>query len=260
MSSSGVRSVHRAIEILELLAARHDLTVTEIGRELDIPKATAHQILATLVAKRVLTRGPGSETYALGPNLFTLGSYARLNFDVVRVAAPHLRRLNELLDETIHLTVLRDGKLLYVDCYESTKRLRTHSSIGEIGDLHCTAVGKAVLAFQPPDDRRRLIGRSKLDRFTPNTIVDPVELEAELERVVERGYAVDDIEHEAGVRCVAAPIRNHDGRVIASLSVSGPDGRITPDRFEPLARDLIRTADDVSRELGHAPGRPGGKE
>lgn len=257
MSSKGVRSVLRAIEILELLASRRELTVTQIGKELDIPKATAHQILATLVEKRIVIRNTGSETYSLGLNLFILGSSARQNIDLVQIAAPRLRSLNEQVDETIHLTVFRNGELLYVDSYESSKRLRTHSSVGEAGELYCTAVGKAVFAFQPLEDRRKLIENLELKRFTPNTIVDPVELGAELDRIENAGYAVDNIEHEEGVRCLGAPIRNHEGRVIASISVSGPDERITPDRDETLSDLLIETADEISQELGYIRPRTG---
>jgi len=254
MKSVGVRSVQRAIEILELLVRRRRLSVTEIAAEMEIPKASAYQIVSTLVEKRILTKAGSNSQYSLGPNLFTLGSYARMNFDVVRVAAPHLQSLNESVDETIHLTVLRDDELLYVDCFESTKRLRTHSSIGEIGELHCTAVGKAVLAFQSDDERRRLLTGKKLKRFTRNTIVNQTELLRELDAVVQTGYSVDAMEHEEDVRCLGAPIRNHEGLVIASVSVSGPSGRISPDKYSLLSRALLKTADDISRELGYREG------
>lgn len=250
MKPGGVRTVARAIEILELLGDEPGLSVSEIARKMEIPKASAHEILTTLVVKRVVVKNESSGAYHLGPTLFVLGSIARSSLDIVMIAEEHLQALNAELDETVHLTALRNDRLLYVDCVESSRRLRTLSSIGEVAELYCTAVGKAVLAYQSPRRRSELLAGVQFRQFTPNTIVDPTALDDELAGIVERGYAIDNVEHEEGVRCIGAPVRDHTSQVVGSISLSGPSGRVTTDRDTAIAERVKATADRISAALG----------
>jgi DNA-binding IclR family transcriptional regulator len=190
-------------------------------------------------------------TFSLGIRLLELGQEAQENFELRRVASPFLQQLNRVLDETVHLTILDGDVVLYVDCYESTKRLRTYSVIGVRGPLYCTAVGKAVLAFLDDDEQIRLMNRMTFQRFTAKTHTGPDALKEDLRRVRERGYSIDDVEHEEGVRCVGAPIYDNKGRVCASISISGPTQRITPEAIEGLAREAVGTALEISRKLGY---------
>jgi len=162
-----------------------------------------------------------------------------------------LRSLNEELDETVHLTILDGWEVLYVECFESIKQLRTYSVIGVRAPLHCTAVGKAILAFFTEKQVSEMIKAMGLPRFTGNTITDRQDLDRELAEIRKRGYAVDDAEHEEGVRCIGAPIRNHEAQVMASISVSGPSQRITPERDERVGRLLISKTEEISRRLGY---------
>jgi IclR family KDG regulon transcriptional repressor len=246
-----VKSVSNAIRILEILGRERLLGVTRISQLLDLPKSSVHDILATLRSEGMVEKDSERNRYSLGLRLFELGNVAKANFEVRRIATPFLRSLNEDLDETVHLTILDGWEVLYIECFESTKRLRTYSVIGVRAPLHCTAVGKAILAFFTNEQVSEMIRAMGLPRFTENTITDREGLFRELAETRRRGYAVDDAEHEEGVRCVGAPIRNHEDQVVASVSVSGPSQRITPERDEETGRYLIVQTDEISRRLGY---------
>ena len=247
-----VKSVWRTIKILESFNSEEGMGVTELSKKLNFPKSSIHEILTTLVQEKILEKDGDRSRYYLGTKLFELGNRARANLEIRKMAIPFLKTLNEELDETVHLTVLDNGEVLYVECFESTKRLRTYSVIGVRAPLHCTAVGKAILAFLPEDDIERIVRTKGLERFTENTIIDKALLLEDLGKIVQRGYAVDNMEHEDGMRCVGAPIRNSSGMVFASISVSGPSQRITPDRIPQIAKVMVSTGNEISRRLGYA--------
>lgn len=246
-----VNSVKRAAAILSLLGKEGRLSLTQICRTLRIPKSTTFSILETLEAERIVEKDEPTGTFSLGIRLLELGQEAQKNFELRKVASPYLQQLNHALDETVHLTVLDGDEVLYVECFESSKRLRTYSVIGVRGPLHCTAVGKAILAFLDDDQKIRLVNRLELVKFTPNTITERKVLLEDLELVRRRGYSVDDVEHEEGVRCVGAPVYDNKGRACASISISGPTQRITKERVEELAGRARETARDISERLGY---------
>jgi len=246
-----VNSVQRAAAILGLLVREKRLGLSQVARSLRIPKSTAHSILETLEREGLVARDESTGKFCLGIRLLELGQAAQENFELRRVASPHLLALNRQLDETVHLTVLDGDVVLYVECFESSRRLRTYSVIGVRGPLHCTAVGKALLAFLDDDEQIRLVNRIPLERFTPHTITRRAALRAHLQAVRARGWSVDDVEHEEGVRCVGAPVFDHLGRVCASISISGPTQRITTGALPGLAEKARATALAISRKLGY---------
>lgn len=246
-----VRSVRRAIELLQTLGEQGSMTVTELARRHSLPKTTVHDILKTLESLSIVVRDSGTSTFQLGWTLFELGQRAQDKSGLLRVARSSIERLNRVLDETVHLTVLDNGEVLYVDCVESTRRLRTYPVIGVRAPLHCTAVGKAMMAFLDDDQVDLIVDQYGLARFTDNTITTRETLSEELKRIQDLGFAVDDVEHEPGVRCVGAPIRNAGAEVFASISISGPTMRITRARIPELGRLLVETADGISRGLGY---------
>ena len=245
-----VNSVQRAAAILGLLLKEKRLGLSQVARSLRIPKSTAHSILETLEREGLVARDESTGTFCLGIRLLELGQAAQENFELRRVASPHLLALNRELDETVHLTVLDGDVVLYVECFESSRRLRTYSVIGVRGPLHCTAVGKAILAFLDDDEQIRLVNRIPLERFTSHTITGRTALRAHLKEVRARGWSVDDVEHEEGVRCVGAPVFDHLGRVCASISISGPTQRITTGALPGLAEKARAAALAISRTLG----------
>lgn len=246
-----VKSVYRAVKILEAFNADEGMTVTEISKRFDFPKSSTHQILNTLANENMLAKDPVTNRYYLGIKLFTLGDKARANLEIRRVAAPLLKELKDKFDETVHLTVLDNDEVLYVECLESSKLLRTFSVLGYRAPLHCTAVGKAMMAHLSKDDLERVIRTKGLPRFTKNTITDKKHLLKELKSVVDKGFSVDNIEHEQGVRCVGAPIRNHKGLVFAAISVTWPSQRLNLNRIPQIAKTVIATANEISRRLGY---------
>lgn len=248
-----VNTVQKAIRILDTLAEGTDLGLSEIARTLELPKSSVHSILETLRAEKIVERDDASGRYHLGVKLVELGNRACLELDICRIAAPFLQGLNVEFDETVHLTVLDRDEVLYVDCIESKRRLRTYSVIGVRAPLYCTSVGKAILAFQKDDEIRRILREKGHPRITANTIYTEEELFAEIQRIRELGYAVDDMEHEEHLRCVGAPIRNARGEVFASLSLSGPAERNTHERIASIAPAVMRAGAEISRRLGYRP-------
>jgi DNA-binding IclR family transcriptional regulator len=210
-----------------------------------------HQILNTLTSENILKKNSLTNRYFLGVKLFILGDRARANLEIRKVAEPLLKKLKEIFDETVHLTVLDNDEVLYVECFESSKLLRPFQIIGYRAPLHCTAVGKAMMAFLSKPDIDRVIRTKGLKRFTKNTLTDKMSLLKDLEAVVNRGYSVDNIEHEQGVRCIGAPIRNHEGQVFAAVSVTWPSQRLQLSRIPKFAKTVIATANEISQRLGY---------
>jgi DNA-binding IclR family transcriptional regulator len=248
-----VKSVYRAVRILDILGCEGEKNVTEISKSLRLPKSSVHEIISTLLQAGILEKNSDRNRYSLGLKLFELGKQAQANLEIRKVAIPSLKGLHGQLDETVHLTVLDGKEVLYIECFESTKRLRTYSVIGVRAPLHCTAVGKAMLAYLDEGQVEEVIQKMGLPRFTENTITDRQALNREMRKIRDRGFATDDMEHEEGVRCVGAPIQNHIGKVVGSISVSGPSQRLSSTRIEQVAPLVMETAAEISRRLGYKP-------
>lgn len=254
ISSTRIRSVAKALTILDLLAAHQgDMSLGEIARALDLPKSTLHGLLATLRDFGYLEQSPFDGRYRLGVRLFEIGNIVANNWDVRKVAAPHIQKLVDELEETVHLVVLDKGEVLYIDKRESRRSLRIVSQVGMRLPAHCTGVGKVLLAYLHPSEVKRIIATKGLARYTRHTITDPRQLEAELAKIREMGYAVDNEEIMDSLRCVAAPIRNHNGKVCAAVSVSGPVARLEGEKFRLAVEQVVRTAAEISAGLGYRP-------
>jgi DNA-binding IclR family transcriptional regulator len=248
-----VKSVVRTFKILEYLGKNKGSNVTDISKYLGFPKSTTHEILATLEHENLITKDHHTR-YHLGLRLFELGSMAQLDLEIRRASAPFLKQLNAELDETVHLTVLEGNEVLYVECLESSKRLRTYSVLGVRAPLYCTSVGKAILAFLPSEEQNAILDSTTFEKFTEHTITDKMYLLDELRTIAQRGYAVDNMEHEEGLRCVGAPIRSHAGRVFAAISVSGPSQRVTLGNISEFGRAVMAHAEKISMQLGYRAG------
>ena len=246
-----VKTVVRAIRILESIGGRGDMGVSEISQELGFPKSSTFEVLSTLQAEGLVTKDPDRNTYRLGLKLFELGNLAQDEIEIRDLASPLMKSLNQELDETVHLTILDDMEVLYIECFESTKRLRTYSVIGVRAPLHCTAVGKAIMAHMDGETVERIMHVKGLKRFTGNTITTREDLLADLRATAERGYATDIMEHEDGLCCVGAPIRDHTGRVFASMSVSGPSQRVHAETIPRMAAAVMSRTKQISLLAGY---------
>ena len=250
-----IQSVLKAVRIMEMFSDTESrLSLSEISRRLDIPKSTAHNLLNTLRSEGYIEK-VGGDLYALGPAPLILSQKVRVNVEIRDPAAPLLRELADQTDESVYLTVKEGDYALYIYAVESSRRLLARTAVGELVPLHCTSVGKAILAFLPPSAVDAIIEQVGLPPFTVNTIRDPALLRAELEDVRRRGYATDNQEHEPSTFCVGAPIFDRTGRVIASCSVSGRDPSILQERLESLAGQVTSTAQEISRRMGYVPSR-----
>lgn len=257
---NGVRSVRRAVRILEAFREGPSLTITELSRALTLPKSSVYELVSTLASEGLLAREDSGNRYRLGLRLVELARGAERGLEVRQVAHPLIEKLRDELNETVQLTILDGEEILYVDGCESTRQLRTFFQFGDRAPLHCTALGKAILANLPADEIERRLRRRTLKAYTSETLTDPQALRRELERTAARGYSVDDMEHEEGVRCVGAPIRDREGRAIASISASGPAQRLAPGRDREIARRIVAAAEEISRRLGYRPGKGGARK
>jgi DNA-binding IclR family transcriptional regulator len=249
-----VQVLDRAVLILEALAAAGpDLSLFELSERLDLHKSTIHRLLMVLERHHLVEKSPQSGRYGLGLRLFELGNRAVTRLGIAERAHPHLKRLAAETGETAHLCILDEGEVLYLEKVESAQTVRVPSSTGQRNPAHCTAVGKALLAYLPDGELERLVRTRGLRARTRNTITSLAELRRELKLVRERGYAIDDEEIEEGLKCVGAPVRDHSGRVAASLSIAGPAFRVTKAKLPPLAALVTRTAHELSTELGYRP-------
>jgi DNA-binding IclR family transcriptional regulator len=250
-SVTGLKSLGKAVRVLQAFSLQEPrLPLTEIAKRTGLPPSTAHRILTTLREAGLVDQEGDRDVYRLGLKLLELGSMVLANMDVHREALPFIEELVRETGETVHLGIFDGTHVVSIEKMESPHALASHVTIGKGAPAYCTGVGKALLAFQP-EAVVEAVCRSGFVRYTSHTIVGPARLRKELARVRAQGYAVDNAEHQPDVRCVAAPVRDHSGRVIASLSVSGPATRLPRDRVPALAARMRAVAAQLSTRLGY---------
>ena len=249
IEGSGVQSVARALAILEELS-EGELGVTELGRRLGVHKATASRLVATLAERGLVERNPSTEKYRLGFGLVHLAGAAMAGLDLVHQARPILQETAERTRETVNLAVLESDGVMHIDQIAGTRSIVSVSWVGRRTPHHCTSTGKVLLAFLEDGERERLLS-VPLERRTPNTIVDPGALRAQLAEVRARGYAYTVEELEEGLNAVAAPVRRADGEVVAAVSVSGPAFRLPRADIPRVSRVVMEAAGAISRRMGY---------
>lgn len=245
-------SVATAIELLKAFSEdEFEIGISALAKRLGVAKSTAHRLATTLMSEGLLEQDRASGKYRLGIALFRLGTLVRRRMNVSEVARPFLFSLRERTNETVHLAILDGREIMYVYFLESTQAVRMRSDLGLRKPAYCTAEGQAILAFSPPEAIEAIIAGGLQPR-TPRTITAPDELLKSLEAVRQRGCAIEDEESEIGVRCVAAPIRNDAGEVVAAVGVAGPVSRLSKKALSVFMPHVIATADAISARLGHS--------
>jgi IclR family KDG regulon transcriptional repressor len=247
--SYGITSLQRGLKLLTLFSkADGGLSATQVAKLSSLPVSTVHRFLMNLQSTGFLQCDDGG--YHLGTACFSLGQAALRHLDIRRVSLPYLQELNRTTRETVHLTVRHELLVVYVEKLDSPEPLRIFSRVGAAVPLHCSAVGKVMLAYMPPEEQAAALGQLEIKRRTQNTISNVQDLQAHVQKVRRSGYACDLEENELHIRCVAAPIWDHAGNVNASLSITGPVVRMSMARLRQLAPLVQQAGLNISRELG----------
>lgn len=250
----GVQSVERTLDILEsLVELGSEVGLVEISQAVSLPLATVHRLLGTLIQRGYVKQNRQNRKYSLGFRALQMGSDMRQRFSLRLEARPFLQRLMQSCGESANLAVLDDGEVVYIDQAQSSRILRMFTQIGNRLPAHSTGSGKVMLAYAPPDIVEGILSRHGLAERTGHTIVNLEAFRKELERIRQRGYALDDQEHEEGVRCIAAPVRDESGQVVASLSISGPVTRLSDRQVEEIIPEVVECSNKLSSRLGFKP-------
>ena len=230
-----VKSLQKALEILNLFTVKPVLGVTEISEYFGIYKSTVHNILSTLKAMEYLEQDEETGKYRLGIQVFTLSKALGDTYSITKIATPYLQELSNQTRERVYLAVPYRSEVLYLDSmYPADSVELMRSILGERAQMYCTGIGKAMLANLSEEEINEYLQKT-LTVYTDHTISDPVQLRAELEATRQRGYAIDDMEHEFGVKCVAMPIFDKTHKLYAAISVSGLAVHFTDDQIQEWA-------------------------
>ncbi len=250
-----VQVIERASFILDILGQRpQGISVGDLSSKIKLPKGTTHRLLSSLSYLGYVRQDSKTRNYFLGFKLVELGNLLLGQIDLRREAEPFLRELAERTKETVHMVILDRNEIVYIEKVETdqhTPGLRMASRVGLRNPAHSCAVGKVLLADISEEALNEFINEKGLTKRTDNTVTDPMELKEHLKIVRSQGYAIDDEENERGIRCVAAPIRNETGKVVAAISISGPAFRVTKKLIqENLKKEVMERAFKISERLG----------
>jgi DNA-binding IclR family transcriptional regulator len=246
-------SVASALRLLKVFSADEpELGITTLAQRMGLAKSTIHRLTSTLVSEGFLEQNPLNEKYRLGLSLFGLGTLVRRRMNVSTEALEHLHELRDRTGETVHLAVLEQADIMYLFNLESQQAIGMRSYLGVRKPAFCSSEGRAILAFSPPAVVTRVLKSALLAR-TPHTITKPAALVKLLAGVAHAGYAVDDEESDAGMRGLAAPIRDASGNVIAAVGLAGPVQRLSKKNLRSFTPSVLQAAQAISRRLGYRP-------
>lgn len=249
--SGQLQTVHRALDLLELVAAQGEASLTTLSAGLGLARSTTHRLLTTLTTRGYLRQEAATGSYRVGLRSFELGTAFAAPHQIADLTRPIMRELNRQFNETVAVAVPDGDEAVYVDVLESSQTLRTFARVGTRVPLYCTGVGKAVLMGFSPADLSRYTRSCPLVRHTPTTVTTPEALAAELQHARSVGFILDREEFHEGVRCGAAPLRNQNGEVVAAISISGPAYRVVDKHWLTMAGAIGAAARELSRSLGY---------
>jgi len=242
-SPAGTQAIDRALEVLSSFVRDADQGISEISTRTDLSPSTVHRIVRALVASGYLQQSKNTDRYRLGHAALVLGQSAREAHGFA-TALPILEMLGGETGESVNMGVRDGGEVVVVLRVESVQPLRFDQPAGSRISLHCSSMGKSLMAFGDRD-----LGDLKLDAITPLTITSKKKLKSELDQVQERGFALDCEESILGVSCVGAPVLDGDGRAVAAIAVQGPTVRMTPERQAHIGRRLTQAAAEISEAM-----------
>lgn len=246
-----VRSLERGFLILEYLAAHGNGTISEISRALDLPKSTAFYLLETMARRDYVKKDKDTGRFCLGTGLWRLAAGVVRSINIVEEITPWMNEAVKQTGETCKLAVRSGNEAVVVYKIDSPQSVRLTSELGAREPLHATAIGKCLMAWLPLEEIKEIANKTGLPRFTPRTITTLEGLLDELYSIRKQGFAIDDCEASCEGRCIAIPIRDHTGKVVAAMSVSGPSSRLSRDVLMGFRDLMLHISSEISKRITH---------
>jgi len=251
IKNTKVKSIAKALTLIDFLSKySNGVNLNEISENLNMSKSTVSDILSTLKDFSYVEQSTVRGKYKLGIRLFEIGNIVKGNMDIHNIAVSYIEEIVKEMKETVHLAILDDGDVLYIDKREANNEFKIVSQIGARLPAHCTAVGKVLLAALSDDEIEHIVERKGLPKKTENTITNINTLFLEISKIREKGYAIDNEEIISNLKCVAAPIKNHEGKVIAALSISCVKNGVYEEKFARAIKKITETTNIISKKMG----------
>ncbi len=244
-----IASLEKGIKILELLAKHGELTVSEAARLMDTNRAGSHRFISTLKDLGYVEKN-SSNKYQPTLKIMNLATKVANRFEIRKAAKPYMHKLSMMSKETINLGFFKNHEIIHIDKIDSLEVLRMDSALGDKAPAYCTGLGKAILAFLPAHELSHYLDNNELKSLAPNTITERQEFMTELERIRKNRFAVDDEEMTIGLRCIAAPIFDHNAYPAYAISISGPAMRLTHRALEDMRETLLTASLELSKTMG----------
>jgi DNA-binding IclR family transcriptional regulator len=243
-------TVDHALSVIEYLADRDEAGISEISRDLGLAPSTTHRLIASLASREYMVQNPKTKRYRLGIKIFQLGSSVSNRFGIRQAALINMEKLAIESGETVNLGILDRTNVIYLEKILNDDPIRIELQVGHAVPAHCTGLGKAILAYLPPDKLQSLLTSIQFEKRTKNTISNGDVLQAELIKIRKRGYALDHGELIEGIHCIAVPVFSQNNSVVAAISIAGPSFRMDSRRVKELVPLIKRAADDTSKYIG----------
>ncbi len=248
----GARTLERGLAILDILAeTMRPMGVTELADQLDLDKSTVHRLLTTLVRRGYARQVSHTRNYALGAQALVLYDAFQAHLDLQEICRPLLREITDMTGETSHLAVLSGMNIVFVDWIASPQVMGVRTVVGRSEPAWCTALGKAILAVLPEEERDAMLRDTEFKAYTDRTLVTLSDMEADLALSAERGWAMDNEEFLLGVRCLSAAVLDRTGYPVAAMGISAPATRLSLARCRKVGRDISEIAKRASKLLGY---------
>jgi len=249
-----IQAIVNAADAIEYISkTTQGVGVRELARALRLTRGTANRVLQSLHSCGLLRRGEGHGRYLLGPKILELAAGHQRSFSIGEIARPHMNTLSKETGETVFLGIPNRDHVTIVDRIDSSQPLRMAADLGVREPFYCTALGKIMMSDMPVETYRPMLEGRTFEKFTVNTLLNTDEIVTSIQEAGRRGWALDDEEFYEGVRCVAAAVRDHEGLVVAAVSLSGPKFRLADGKLPDTAQRVTAAAAAISRDLGYVP-------
>lgn len=255
MQDNILQTAQRALVILELLG-EEPMTASAIGKKMGLNKTTVHRLMMTLLSRGFVERNEETGIYQIGLKLIELSSIRLNKIELKTEADPYLRKLANRTNQSVQLAILDRGEAVYIAKVDRFTSIHMYSQIGKRIPVYCSAVGKALVMDMEEEEIRRMLEGQPFAAFTKTTPRNGREVAAEVAASRKRGYAIDNEEHEEGIFCIGAPIRDYRGQIVAAVSLAGFDRGVVDNPDHPLAAEVKKTAEEISRRMGYSGRRP----